>query len=280
MNSSPIKPARRASPLLRWRALAAALLAFALAAGTPELGAQKHTSRKKKPAAPPSAPSPAAVPFAAGERLEYAAQWNKFVTAALLKLVVVERRDFFGQPAWHFQALARTIDPVRMIYTLDDQFDSYADAMTLDSRQYESYIREQSKREDLVVPMATKPEAARAGMHVYLVLAGTQDPVGLLYRLRAHDWTKEPTARIPVFDGRRYYEAAAERESMGVPVTVAIGSFTATRIGLRFSQAGQEIQNLKVWVNLSEDPARIPVLIEAEAPFGTVHAELTGRSGS
>jgi hypothetical protein len=261
----------------RLRGIVAALLAFALAAGAPGLGAHKQTSRKKKPAAPPAPASPAAVPFAAGERLEYAAQWNKFVTAAMLKLVVVERRDFFGQPAWHFQALARTIDPVRMIYPLDDQFDSYADAMTLDSRQYESYIREQSRREDLVVPMATKPDAARAGVHVYLVLAGTQDPLGLLYCLRTHDWTKEPTARLPVFDGRKYYEVEAERESTGVPVAVTAGIFKATRIALRFSQGGQEVTNLKVWVNLSEDAARIPVLIEAEVPFGTVHAELTAR---
>jgi len=255
------------------RGAAAMLLAFALA-NAPLFGTQKRGSRKPAPTPPPV---PAAVPFSPGERLEYAAQWNKFVTAAMLKLVVIERRDFFGQAAWHFQAQARTIDPVRMIYTLDDQFDSYSDAMTLDSRQYESYIREQSRREDLVVPMSAKPDASRGNTHVYLVLAGTQDPLGLLYRLRAHDWRKDPEARLPVFDGRKVYEAAAQRESTGVAVTVTAGSFSATRIALRFSQAGQEVANLKVWVNLSEDAARVPVLIEAEAPFGTVHAELTAR---
>jgi Protein of unknown function (DUF3108) len=256
------------------RRAAAALLTFALAAGAATLGAQKQ-GRGKKPAAPPA---PAAVPFNAGERLEYAAQWNRFVTAATVKLAVVERRDFFGQPAWHFQAQARTIDPVRMIYTLDDQFDSYSDAVTLESRQYESYVREQSKREDLVVPMATKPDASRGDAHVYLVLAGTQDPLGLLYRLRAHDWSKEPTARLPVFDGRHMYEVEAKRESPGVPVTVAAGNFVATRVALRISQDGQEVSNLKVWVSLNQDSARVPVLIEAEAPFGTVRAELTSRA--
>jgi hypothetical protein len=236
--------------------------------------AQAPKHGKKKPVPPPAL---AAVPFAAGERLEYAAQWNKFVTAATLKLTVVERRDFFGRSTWHFQALAQTIDPVRMLYTIDDQFDSYTDAVTLECRQYESYLREQSKRQDLVVPMATKADPARSGVHVYLVLAGTQDPLGIFYRLRTQDWAKEPVTRVPVFDGRQYYEVEAKRESAGVPVTVAAGTFVVSRIALRVFQGGQEIPNLKVWMSLALDAARTPALIEAEAPFGTVRAELTAR---
>ncbi len=267
-----MKKSRQMSP--RWAA--AALATLALAAGATGLSArgQGHTHGRKK-AAPPAAP--AVVPFAAGERLEYAAQWNSFVTAATLKLRVVERREFFGRPAWHFQAMAQTVDPVRMLYTIDDQFDSYTDATTLDCRQYELYLREQSKREDLVVPMAVKPDPNRSGTHVYLVLAGTQDPIGILYRLRAHNWMKEPVTRIPVFDGRKFYEVEARQESAGTPLTVAAGSFVVTRIALRVLQGGQEVPNLKVWVSLAQDAARTPALIEADAPFGTVRAELTAR---
>ena len=259
----------------RWLRGAAACCVALLVAGAPELRAQRQA---KKKTAPPAAPAPAAVPFAAGERLEYAAQWNKFLTAALLTMNVVERRDFYGAPAWHFRAQAKTIDPVRMIFALDDQFDSYTDAVTLESRQYESYIREQTKKDDLVVPMATKPEANRSGAHVYLVLPGTQDPLGFFYRLRAQDWKKEPVLKLPVFDGRKMYEVTARRESSGQTVEVAAGSFAVTRVALKVFQGGQEVQNLSVWVSLTEDSARVPVLIEAEAPFGTVRAELTGRT--
>jgi Protein of unknown function (DUF3108) len=259
----------------------ALVMALALAAGASGVSAQHHGHGKKKAGAK-AEPSrglgtPAVVPFAAGERLEYAAQWNKFVTAATLKVTVVERRDFFGRLAWHFQALAQTIDPVRMLYAIDDQFDSYTDAVTLESRQYEMYLREQTKREDLVVPMSVKPDPDRSGTHVYLVLAGTQDPIGLLYRLRAHDWMKEPVERVPVFDGRKYYEVEARRESVGTPLTVAAGSFVVTRIALTVFQGGQELPNLKVWLSLAQDAARTPALLEAEAPFGTVRAELTAR---
>ena len=263
---------RRAS-----RAAAAALLLLAMAAAAWGAGAHQHRHQKKKPAPPPE---PVVVPFAAGERLEFAAQWNKFVTAATLRLSVVERREFFGRPAWHFQALAQTIDPVRMLYPIDDQFDSYTDATTLECRQYEMYLREQTKKENLVVPMATRPDPSRSGTHLYMVLAGTQDPVGVLYRLRAYDWAKGPAARFPVFDGRKLYEIDARTESEGLPLTVAAGSFIVRRIGVRVLQGGLEVPNLKVWVSLAQDAAQTPVLIEAEAPFGTVRAELTSRGAT
>ena len=84
--------------------------------------------------------------------------------------------------------------------------------------------------------------------------------------------------RVPVFDGRKFYEIEAKREGVGVPVTLTMGgTFVTTRIALKVSQGGQEVPNLKLWVSLSMDAARVPVLIAAEAPFGTVRAEMTAR---
>ena len=254
-----------------------------------------HASKKAT-----STPQPivVAVPFHPGEALEYAAQWNKFVTAASINLKVVARSGFYGRDAWHFQAVARTLDPVRLFYPLDDQFDSYTDAGSLASLQYEAYIREQQKKSDLVVPMASAPAAtketskgrAKAGTttpkapapplmrgdtHLYMVLTGTRDPLGLLYALRAHDWQAEPSPHFPVFDGRRFYDVAAQKEPGGVDVVVAAGNYRATRVALRVFESGKEMKNVKFWVSLTQDAAHTPVLIEAEVPFGTVRVELT-----
>ena len=236
-------------------------------------GAQKQGHARKNPP-PASAP----VPFAVGERLEYAAHWNGFVTAATVRLAVTERREFFGQPAWHLQAFAQTIDPVRRLFTLDDQFDSYTDAITLESHQYESYIREQTRHEDLVVPMATASQPGRANRRVYVVFPGTSDPVGMIYRLRTIDWRKDPVARMRIFDGRKFSEIEAHRETTGTQLSLPAGTFTTTRIALRILQDGVDLPNLKLWISLSEDAAHIPVLFEAEAAIGTVRAELTSRT--
>ena len=233
----------------------------------------QHGSRKS-----PAAPAAALVPFAVGEKLDYAAQWNRFVTAATFRLAVTERREFFGAQVLHFQAAAQTIDPVRRLFPLDDQFDSYTDTSTLESHQYESYIREQNRQDDLVVPMATKSQPGPLNRRVYVVFPGTTDPVGLIYRLRIVDWKKESESRLRVFDGRKFYDVEARRESTGNQVVVPAGAFRATRIALRILEGGVEVPNLKLWISLGEDPACLPVLFEAEAAFGTVRAELTAHS--
>ncbi len=270
----------------RWLCAALALCAawaIALLAATAPAGTQKR-SRAHSPSAKKSPPTKAAelpVPFRAGERLDYEAQWNKFVTAATIRVAVRERRGFYGLEAWHFQANAHTLDPVRLLYTLDDQFDSYTAATSLASLQYEAYIREQAKKQDLIVPMASTtgndPQPSRGNTHVYLVLPGTRDPLGLLYSLRAHDWQREPSARWPVFDGKHYYDVAAQLEGAESGVRVAAGSFNVVRIALRISEGGRELPNVKFRVSLAQDAARTPALIEAEVPFGTVRVELTAK---
>jgi hypothetical protein len=261
----------------RRAAALAAVLVLALAV----LSAQKKTTPQRKSAQKKAAPAPtkaaeAAVPFRAGETLQYAAQWNKFVTAANIRVAVMERRDFYGHAAWHFQAVAHTIDPVRLIYALDDQFDSYTDAVTLSSLQYESYIHEQARNLDLIVPMTSDPQAARSNTHVYLVLPGTRDPLGLLYDLRAQDWKREPSVRMPVFDGRRYYMVLAQAEAASGEATIAAGAFPVTRIALRITENGHELPNVKFWVSLAKNTDRTPLLMEAELPFGTIRVELLG----
>src|SRR5438445_8223577 len=74
-------------------------------------GAPKATSAPKAATASKTAPAATSVPFNAGERLSYRVIWSKFsVNAATIQLSVIERRDFFGRLAWHFRALAQTID--------------------------------------------------------------------------------------------------------------------------------------------------------------------------
>src|ERR1700687_3984567 len=94
----------------------------------------KSKSVSKKPA--PDAP----VPFRAGETLHYQVAWATFTSAASVQLSVPERRDLFGWGTWHFRASAHTLSTVRSLFPIDDQFDSYTDTATLESRQYEMYL--------------------------------------------------------------------------------------------------------------------------------------------
>jgi Protein of unknown function (DUF3108) len=217
-----------------------------------------------------------AVPFRVGERLTYRVLWSKYdVHAADLEFAVVAFGNFFDHSAWHFRLQAHTMDTTRMLYTLDDQFDSYTDAAHLTSLQYEMYLREQGKQQNDAWRISTAGAAAPANATAARVLPGTRDPVGLLYALRAADWKKAAELRTPVFDGHHLYDVVARLGQEPAKVTVPAGEFDASRIDIRVFERGRELSNTHFSLWLAQDPERTPVLIEAAVPIGTARVELT-----
>jgi len=244
------------------------------------LAAQSSHSR---PPASPKAPKlparAAAVPFSAGERLSFRVIWSKFsVNAATLQLAVVERRDFFGRLAWHFRALAQTIDTMHILYPLDDQLDSYTDAAQLDSIQYEMYLHEQGKQQSNAWRLISDGSPAPANVTAARVTPGTRDPVGLLYMLRAADWTSAPQLRAPVFDGKNLYDVVAHLDSASEQATVPAGQFSASKISVRVYDHGQELSGTHFTVWLAQDAKRTPVLVETELPIGIARLEMTAKN--
>ena len=165
-----------------------------------------QSQRAHKPAAPPSksrtpaAPVEAVVPFHGGEKLSFRVVWSKFsVNAGTVDFLVAQHGNFFGQPAWHFQARAQTVDTMRLVYPLDDQFDSYTEAVKLASIQYEMYLHEQGKQQNDSWRMTVDGSPAPPDATAARVVPGTRDPLGFLYVLRATDWKNTPELRVASF---------------------------------------------------------------------------------
>jgi hypothetical protein len=259
-------------------ALASALAAFPAVRGFAMLAAPSAHSSQHKMAKPKSAAAPVKeppVPFRGGETLTYRVAWAAFSNAASVQLAVPERRDLFGWATWHFRAAAHTVSPVRTLFAVDDQFDSYTDAATLESRQYEAHLDELGRKQDQVLHFVATGQASRAPGPSVVVLPGTRDPLGALYALRALDWQRTPEFRAPVYDGRNLYEMRASRQNPAETVTVAAGRFTASRIVIRVFQYEKEVTAIHFALWLGNDAARTPVLMQADLPFGSLRAELT-----
>jgi len=230
-------------------------------------------SEATKPKPDPPA-KPLAMPFRAGETLRYRVDWAAFSSAASVELAVPEQRDLFGYTTWHFRALAHTLSPVRSLFPVDDQFDSYTDASTLESRQYETHLDEMGKTREQVFHFLPSGQAPRAPGPSVVVLPGTLDPLGTLYALRRIDWDRTPEFRSSVYDGRDIYDVRAMRETPNDKVKVAAGSFSASRVSIALFQHDKEITAVRFTVWFANDAARAPVAMQAQLPFGSVRAEL------
>ena len=184
---------------LNLRRLRSAARACSIAALTalPALALIAAPQRSNKPRPTPIAPAPAipAAPFRAGESLNYTIQWTLVSDAVSARLTVVGEQDFYGKPAWHVQAQAHTNNPLRYVFTVDDQFDSYASRMDLTGLQFEMYLHEQGKVENHILRLSSTPSPAPRGATQVQVLPNTRDALGFAYFLRTVDWEKTPEVR-------------------------------------------------------------------------------------
>ena len=215
------------------------------------------------------------LPLRAGETWQYSANVSKLSNVANLRLKVAEKRNFLGKNAWHLQAFAHTENPLRMMFALDDQFDSYSDAATLVSMQYEMHLNEKGQTVDSVQRMSPAVrEPAPANAIAARVLPGTRDPLGMMQYLRTVDWAKTPEVRSPVYDGHKLYDVHAKLQARGEPVTVPAGNFNTLKIELRVLDNGAEMKDAHFILYLSNTEARLPVLLEAVMPFAVARVEL------
>jgi hypothetical protein len=222
-----------------------------------------------------AAPVDTALLLRAGEVLEYTANVSNLENVASLKLQVAGRGTFLGKSVWHLQAFAHTQSPLRMVFELDDQFDSYSDAATMASLQYEMRLKERGQKVESIQRMtATGKEPASPDAAQARVLPGTRDPLGLMQYLRNVDWAKTPEVRCPVYDGHKLYDVRAKLGATSEKVNVPAGDYSVSKIGIRVFDNGVETKDASFTLYLANNAARTPVLLEAVMPFATARVEL------
>jgi len=227
---------------------------------------------KTKKNAPPAEMEP---PLKTGEVLNYTADVAKLENVATLTLKVAGHGTFLGKNVWHLQAMAHTLKPLRIVFEVDDQFDSYSDARTLASLQYEMRLNERGQKVQSIQRMTpTAREPAPPDATAARVLPGTRDPLGFMEFLRTTDWNNTRQVSSPVYDGHKLYDVRAKLGSASVAVGVPAGDYRATKIEIHVFENGVESKDAYFTLYLANDAARTPVLLEAIMPFATARVAL------
>lgn len=247
----------------------------------PEPSADVMTAKNSAPLPAPVVKKDPETPWwHAGETLEFSASMAKLNNVANLRIQTGERRDFLGKSVWHVQAVAHTENPLRMVFVLDDQFDSYSEAASMTSVQYEMHLNEKGQKVDTVERMTTTGrEVPPPNVTEARVVPGTRDPLGMLQYLRSVDWSKTEEVHSWVYDGRKLYEVRARQSSASETVSVPAGNFRASKITIRVFDNGVEMKDALFALYLANTAARTPLLIEAVLPIATARVELVKASG-
>jgi len=241
----------------------------------PPAGARRGKPAPAGTAKKDSPPAVVELPLKPGEVLNYTANVAKLENVATLTLKVAGKGNFLGKNVWHLQALAHTLKPLRIVFEMDDQFDSYSDAGTLASLQYEMRLNERGQKVDSIQRMtATAREPASPEATEARVVPGTRDPLGFMEFLRTTDWSRTQQASSPVYDGHKLYQVRAKLASASAAVGVPAGDFRASKIEIHVFENGVESKDASFALYLANDAARTPVLLEAVIPIATARVEL------
>ncbi len=233
-------------------------------------------SHSKSPAQSDVVQAPA---FRIGEVLNYRVDWGRYTGAATAQLQTIDRSDFEGAEAWHFRATVHTAEPIRALYPMDDQIDSYAIEVNLTTREFRERLSEFGKLENTEVSLVSPGGSAVSSEPRVVVPPGTHDALSAIYFLRATAWRAGQEIRASVFDGEDVYQMLAKADALS-GVQVMAGTYQARRIEVHLFDGSKEIpdESFNLW--LADDSARTPVLCEAQLPMGRVRIELTGDSAS
>jgi hypothetical protein len=227
-------------------------------------------------------PSSAPVHFKVGERLTYGLSWG-VIAAGTAVLEVTERQSLSGRSVVKLIHTARSNEFVSVFYPVNNRVESLMDEEAAYPHQLLFKRREGKRKNDIEVlfdQAAHKATVTKDGnTETMEVPPDVQDTLSVIYffrTLRAVD--VGASTIIHVNHDRKNYRLELRVEGME-RLKGPLGEFDTVRILAIMPFRGLFLNegNIRIWV--TNDAARVPVLMKAKVVIGSVTATLTGAEG-
>lgn len=250
-----------------------------LALSFPVSLSQSHPGKSDRSDATASVSSPRN-PFIAGERLSYDVSWADFIVAAELTIQTDERRSFDGIDGYHVTAQARTVGLVSGLYKVNDVYESFINAATL--QPFRAAKRSQHRKthtQSSVTIDQDKRTAQLEGGRSLEIPEDTYDFAALLFAIRGMDLTLGKIRTLTVLEDEKLYIIKLQPEARE-KVTTPAGTYDTVKIATSRvkGRENDKLYNLRIYI--TNDARRMPVLITAEPSWGAVRVELTSATGT
>jgi hypothetical protein len=246
------------------------LILLALCLAIVPLGAQ---SRKPAPPPPTAAKKEMAVPFKAGEVLEFDIGWSSYLTAGTATVSVKEKKPSYNSVAYYVVAEGQPTPLLSKLYTLYYKADTLLDVYTLLPQRGSIFVREGKRQRMKTTTFNQAAKTAKyeidTATHVEKALAlpaFTQDALSALYVLRSIPFKPGEKFNMPVTDAGEVYRV--QMQVGGVePIKTGLGTINGLKIvPVVTTTKGTPPRGLALWV--SDDARRLPLRIEAQLPVG------------
>ncbi len=219
----------------------------------------------------------ASFPFEVGERLEFSISWIG-IPAGTAVLEIPEKVEIDGREAFHVMSRSWSNDFVSIFYKVNDRVDGYMDAEDLTSIRLTVRQREGKHRSDKEMIFDrenSRVEFTKNGKKkTFEVPPTVYDSMSALYLLRTFDLTSGSDIKIDTFSNGKLYNVTVKvlgREK----VTVAAGTFDTVKVRPILKHNDLFKNRGKIFIWLTDDEYRIPVMVRTKIKIGHITAELS-----
>ncbi|MBI5554763.1 MAG: DUF3108 domain-containing protein [Elusimicrobia bacterium] len=210
-----------------------------------------------------------AVPFARGEKINYVVKWG-FIVAGRAFLSV-EPQVWNGKDVYRIYSAAHSSGLIGSIYPVKDKSESIVSQEDFSSLSFYKYVNEGKYHQqeqmtfDQVNGKVIYPDGAID------ITKGTVDILASLYvvRLKSLEPGKEFTVKI--CNNKKNYELVV-RVITRETVTVPAGEFNTIVVEPLLKQEGIFMHQGRLFVYLTDDQERIPVLLRSKIAVGSIIA--------
>jgi len=221
----------------------------------------------------------APVPWKIGEYFQFSVDWNGLNGGgSLMQVQNLQRLD--GRRVYHIITKTESNSFVSKFYKVRDRAESFIDAESLYTRRFIKHLREGGYKKDIDVrfDQGAKKAVYDDGASID-VPARVHDVLSAFYYVRTQPLPNGATILFPTHDNKKSYEMEVRvhgRERIEVPA----GKFDCVLVEPVLKSEGVFKSKGSIYVWLTDDSRRIPVLVKTKVPVGSISVSLTNMRAS
>ncbi len=216
--------------------------------------------------------------FGPGERLQYAISWSKIIDAGVASMEVRQEQEPDGRKSFRIVSTARSTGLAGKLYPVRDTVQSVMDAEELYSLFYDvdqKHGRRKKKRTAIFDQAANRVRLTMNGVEeIHDTPARVQDPLSSLYYLRTlKDFTPGTPIIVDIHEKGKNWSVEVHvlgKEKIETP----LGSFDTIKIKTYPKFEGVFMHKGEIFVWLTDDERRLPVMMKSTITIGSIVAVL------
>lgn len=210
-----------------------------------------------------------AAPFARGEKIDYVVKWG-FITAGHA-LLSVEPQIWHEKNVYRIYSAANSSGLIGSIYPVKDRSESIVSRKDFSGLSFHKEVNEGKYHQQEQMTFDQINGKAIYADGIVDIARGTVDVLASLYLVRLKSLTPGKEFTVKVCNNRKNYELVV-RVIARETVTVPAGEFNTIVVEPLLKQEGIFMHKGRLFVYLTDDQERLPVLLRSKIAVGSIIA--------